>query len=822
MKSRRGISSVVGTVFAIIALGTTIGYITYSMTTVDNYSQTVLTRIQQTLDVAKEKFSVDNVAIVNNKLHINVTNTGSLPINFTKVWVTNSSSLTTWVNSYVPVNAVIPPAATITNLGQSLPVYINTANQYHIKLVTSRGNTNEFNIGPAITQPLDIKLYAFPKNLVSGFTTTLLMTVTNNMSNKMTLVNITPASLSPGDGIASYTIVNGPVPTTYDTLPYGSTATFTWDVSVTGDPGNYRTFTASLQNGYLNNQASVTVTVTAVPFSLQSNTVVSSMGLTSASHASSILELHKETTDTPNGAYQMWNGSPEPNAATTIDTNSATRTWTWFTNNDTVSQVHIPPGTWNLLLRYASALAPNGLPTPVDLMYHFENVGNTKDSSGFGEDLTANGSPSFAIYTGVNNTGAFTLSGSGQYLNRAVDQTHNNGGTTSASTAGWFKATSAVGSSKQPIIRIGDSSGKPFYEIGLAANTGKVYFSFTGSNNGGSVVTCQTNNRYDNDGKWHHFTAVKTSWAGCTLYVDQETVSNIQTCSGNCNNAIANNGNNFNIGKDPSTNTYFVGTIDDVIHWNSGQFTSAAQVSKLLAQCYCSTAHHMSVTVQETDYTGNPIYTLNSSPVTFPYFDGVLDQSHQGYNYYTNYTFTTSNWYNFTNNQRLKLSITDTSGMNMTIRIDDANLYGLGTSFLQSPTVDNALPGYLTYSKSTYPIFYFQEIGPASSWVSFLTRLSFNDQQSTDSYGSLATFANGTALNPYRDALLVKAGQLGKLQFSYPTNPPCNVVPNNEGCASVTSIPTGTYRLYAFLSGYDDLGNIFLRTIYVGNVKVTP
>ena len=66
MKSRRGISSVVGAVFAIIALGTTVGYITYSMTTLDNYNQTVLAKNQQLTDIANEKFQLSSATFVNN------------------------------------------------------------------------------------------------------------------------------------------------------------------------------------------------------------------------------------------------------------------------------------------------------------------------------------------------------------------------------------------------------------------------------------------------------------------------------------------------------------------------------------------------------------------------------------------------------------------------------------------------------------------------------------------------------------------------------------------------------------------------------------
>src|SRR5437867_8198101 len=114
MKSRRGISSVVGAVFAIIALSTVIGYITYSMNVLDNYNQSVLIKTQQMIDNANEKFQVTSVSYVNNKFSIIVNNTGSLPINFTKIWITNKTAtcITSYTNScaisYAPNKVVVP------------------------------------------------------------------------------------------------------------------------------------------------------------------------------------------------------------------------------------------------------------------------------------------------------------------------------------------------------------------------------------------------------------------------------------------------------------------------------------------------------------------------------------------------------------------------------------------------------------------------------------------------------------------------------------------------------------------------------------------
>ena len=263
MKSRRGISSVVGAVFAIIALGTTVGYITYSMTTLDNYNQTVLAKNQQLTDIGNEKFQLSSVTFVNNKLNITILNTGNLPINITKMWIynqTTSCSTPSCNINYIP-GKVVSPGFTLTNLGQSpLGGPLDITKPYNVKLVTSRGNMIQFNVNSVSSAPINIQFYALPSNVPSGYTTELVMVVKNNGTG--TLSDIVPTlSNSTGSGTATFVSSVGPTPASYNTLPPGSTAIFKWDITLTGTVGKFRTFTASLNNGFAGNTASTTITV---------------------------------------------------------------------------------------------------------------------------------------------------------------------------------------------------------------------------------------------------------------------------------------------------------------------------------------------------------------------------------------------------------------------------------------------------------------------------------------------------------------------------------------------------------------------------------
>jgi hypothetical protein len=259
MRTRRGLSSVVGTVFAIIALSTTIAYVSYSMNILDKYNQTVLGTNQQSLDASKEKFQVTSATIVNNRFNITVTNTGSLPINFTKIWVQNTTAID-WISGFVPGTKVVSPGGTLYNIGQNIPLSALSTKAYHIKLVTSRGNMQEFNVN-SDTMPLNIQLYTLPANVNTGFKTELVMIVTNNGSSILT--NIAPAVLPAPTGLATCTasLVN---PASYNILLPGSTAIFKWDVTVSGANAQTCTYTLNqpLQNGYFQTvQATVTVNV---------------------------------------------------------------------------------------------------------------------------------------------------------------------------------------------------------------------------------------------------------------------------------------------------------------------------------------------------------------------------------------------------------------------------------------------------------------------------------------------------------------------------------------------------------------------------------
>jgi hypothetical protein len=257
MKNRRALSTVVGMVFAIIAFTTTVVYVSYSMNLLGQYNNTVLAKNQALADVNKEKFQIANVAVANSKLNVTLANTGTLPINFTKIWIQNTTA-TDWVRSYTQTNSFVSPGATLTNLGQGIPVYINSADSYNVKLVTSRGNTQTFTVNSVSSTPIYLQLLTLPPSVPSGSSTELELLVTNNSTG--VLVNVTPQTpqLSTSSTASSCT-VGSLNPSSYKTLSAGATAVFTWPLTITGNTGTTCSYIVQLQNS---NQISPTATVT--------------------------------------------------------------------------------------------------------------------------------------------------------------------------------------------------------------------------------------------------------------------------------------------------------------------------------------------------------------------------------------------------------------------------------------------------------------------------------------------------------------------------------------------------------------------------------
>jgi len=269
MRNRRGLSSMVGAVFFIIAMTIAIGYISFSMDTLDEFAQTIIVKAAVKEDLSNEEFKISKVAIENNAFDITVTNEGQIPIKITRLWVEDVTSGVS-VEDAIPKNCSIqkqlgPQQIAIVNTQSCPTITASDTASYKMKFVTERGKINEFSVNSVGSEPIDLQLLVLPTTVPSEFTTTVLFVVKNNMTSNNILTNFIP-NLSTSVGGAIANLLSGPDPTQYDVLAKGETAIFKWNFKMDGETGEIKTFTASLQNGYPGNQASESATISDVIF----------------------------------------------------------------------------------------------------------------------------------------------------------------------------------------------------------------------------------------------------------------------------------------------------------------------------------------------------------------------------------------------------------------------------------------------------------------------------------------------------------------------------------------------------------------------------
>ncbi len=250
LQKRRGLATVVGTVFFVIVASSIIVYVTYSMDLIENYSESI--GIKQTLDYERqtEEFEVVKVGTVNNKFNFTLQNTGNIPVNITRLWVKNTTD-STWPFSKFNINTAVAPGATVTNVGQNIGLTALNTQSYYMKLVTERGSEETVLINSASQQPLDLQFHALPEIMPDGFKTTLLLSVTNNMSSQDVLLNIKPVdppTIVPNDVNTIVTKITGPIPIEYPSLKSGDTAVFKWTYQIDGGIADFADFTAQLVN----------------------------------------------------------------------------------------------------------------------------------------------------------------------------------------------------------------------------------------------------------------------------------------------------------------------------------------------------------------------------------------------------------------------------------------------------------------------------------------------------------------------------------------------------------------------------------------------
>ena len=218
MRNRRGLSTVVGAVFFIIAATTVITYISYSMNTIDQFSQSVIVAESENINRGLEDITISQITIAGGEFNMTVVNTGSLPVHLTRLWVTDEDSIVP--DKKIDLDVVINPGNEKYNIGQGTGVSADSTISYSLKAVTERGNVATFQVSPDI--PMQIQLL-IPAEVQPSENFRVISLITNNSTKPNNIVNLVPIFTNN----ATLTPINGPSPASILTLPQGNTVSFT-------------------------------------------------------------------------------------------------------------------------------------------------------------------------------------------------------------------------------------------------------------------------------------------------------------------------------------------------------------------------------------------------------------------------------------------------------------------------------------------------------------------------------------------------------------------------------------------------------------------
>ena len=269
LRKRRGLHTIVGAVFFVLVMGSTIGYVTYSMNLVDNLAYQIDAKQDTNLNRQSEEFKIIDVNVVNNEFSLSVKNTGTIPINITKMWVKNMTS-PSWNQTSYQLNQLVAPGATINNIGTGTGLIAVDSQSYTLKLLTGRGNALETQVVSTANQALEMNLYTTPLNPLTQQNVTLIYTVKNNLTEG-TIQQLTPVMNPPvTTGTATADLKEGPIPPTVDGLNPGETAFFKWVYEVAGLNNEQVTFESTVTSAAPGNSVSETVTIDIAPVAQQS------------------------------------------------------------------------------------------------------------------------------------------------------------------------------------------------------------------------------------------------------------------------------------------------------------------------------------------------------------------------------------------------------------------------------------------------------------------------------------------------------------------------------------------------------------------------
>ena len=815
MRIRRGLTTIVGGVFFLIVIVTAASYLTYSMNLFETFSENVFAVEQERENRKKESFDISKLTITNNKINLDIYNSGDIPVSFTRLWVENVTGVDDVYR--FNLNSTITSGSTAENILNDVPFMALPTENYKLKLVTDRGTTKEFSVN-ASTEPLELQLFALPEAVPTNFKSTLLLSVTNNSTQNAIYTNIQPfLNVTSLGAVAEF---EGSTPQPFPVLEKGNTVIFEWSYRISGDDGDKVRFDASILNGVPGNIVSKEVEVLIIQFAEESGTALETNLSTVDSSPNDIVYFHKETFDAL-GENQMWSSSPEDNVGQIFDFNSTNAVF--YTNTDANVTVNIPEGLWNSTIRYISSPMPESLThsgaASETMTYHFETDLNSPLDTTTNTVMTLGTGINRPLWNATGHQGAGAYAFSGNDFASIETNDNNDLDDSPATTSGWFNAYSSGPSSEQAIY-YGESSGSDSYEIFLDENGYLVFQVDAGSVS--EIATCTSSIDYRDD-SWHHFVAVMPDDNDCELYVDG-SLEDTDTHGGN--GAIILTGDIYLGARDDIGTDGFNGLIDDLIHWDDYALdeNTEEEVTDLFNTNYGTNGHLLNFEIKIVDELGNDLGLANktiTNTTNYPikYFSDFGEYDLPLTDIWGEFVLSTPSIESrvLEPGERLMMNLTyspkNLGNLNMKMIVDDIDVVsGSGNSFLQFPLPDRSLPGYGSYDNSDIGAISIFNPGPKDNWIKHQSRVVFENEDSGDPYAAFITSSNNQTMSSNQDSPAILEGSTTIFEFDRPRSQPGNV--NSD------LIPEGRYKMYVFLDGYDSDGKVYFQTTFIGVVRV--
>jgi len=796
MKSHRGLSAVVGTVFLVAVVIGALSYVSYSLDTIGNFSQSMIVEESRQKDKQSESFEISSIDVTGaSKLDGVVKNTGEVPLKLTTLWIDEQE-----VNDIVQkftLDVEIAPGNTV-DLNSLVDFTMDSDKGYNMKVVSSRGAVNSFYVNSLANEDVYMTLSASPSIIPSTFTSTLLFTVVNNMSNGNYLYNLTPVMNDTkqtlddlSNGLTYDMIGNGPTPATYDSLGPGEVAVFTYEIQLTGETDNdMQLFNVTLANANLGNEALTNVSVKAVPLATDAGSALTSLGLTeTTSDLTDVLYFHDDTTLTPNNEYPMDGSSPNSSGLTKSPNGNTLS----FISAGMTEQTTVPLGKFNTTMTYYSSLTPLDIPEPdfafmMDCYECGDNGNEMADSTGnlgnngFEEQ---SGDPEFFSTGGPDGDGYYHFDDSdNDYF---WDEWSVGGGVSDIddypdATAVWVRIESGA-EDDVAIVEAAewdDEVGHAEYYGIYFADGGEINYGgtnddvdsipFTGAEGAAEVEDLYYTN-YGNNGTRLHYKIEIMDALGTTVEHEVIPLTKLELPF-----------------KDVA-----IGNYDDQSTWID------VYTSNTTDQKYHGDAN------DDTDVFINANLTASSTGVATLEVGELLK--------------VTIDWNGF-----------EEQNLPINIMFDDSGGWALpnGPTFLQTPEPTPRWPTFLSFDSREEVSYRAFNEGPEGVWFTYGgTRLVLTSLDGTTSYGATPHYVNQTTapsqaealMDGERDSMYIPDQHYAVIDF-WPIQAPPDAN-DNWSCQPECEVPDGDYDAALYLQGYDEAGETFKKTVNLGLVHIT-